>query len=474
MLQHLTKGYTLLLVSLIETGTPFIRMLLLTHALSLTELGFVSALTATISAFEQMTDFALYRYVFSAAREEYEHALAAAHGLAVLRRITLGGLVALAAPLIARVFHLEQYTFDFMLLGPVVALRGFDHLAPRVAERDYRYGPQLRATGASNVLSLAVLAVAVRIIPSHVAFLISLYVQVIAQVTFDHIVAGEKYRCAFFTPNFGRAFRFGYPLMANGIGIATSSQGDRFLIGSMLGLPELAVYSVANLATYVPSALITRLSSTVTLAQLYNGAKHDDGRFDARLRLFARLVPLVAALFALGVVALLDIVMPLVFGAKFVLSPASTALLAVSIFFRQARGDPFSSLLLNEGRTKRLAIANLSSTSALLFVFVLLLIFHSFEAVMAGRLLGEVTATAVTLAITRDLFKPARQDFFKAVTVGLLVLCVGIALGSAGVGLAVIPSIAMVAAGLAVFALWALSFTPDLLDASFPAIRLKA
>ena len=34
--------------------------------------------------------------------------------------------------------------------------------------------------------------------------------------------------------------------------------------------------------------------------------------------------------------------------------------------------------------------------------------------------------------------------------------------------------IAMVAAGLAVFALWALSFTPDLLDASFPAIRLKA
>ena len=101
MLQHLSKGYTLLLVSLIETGTPFIRMLLLTHALSLTELGFVSALTATISAFEQMTDFALYRYVFSAAREEYEHALAAAHGLAILRGLTVGGLVALAAPLIA-------------------------------------------------------------------------------------------------------------------------------------------------------------------------------------------------------------------------------------------------------------------------------------------------------------------------------------------------------------------------------------
>jgi hypothetical protein len=84
-----------------------------------------------------------------------------------------------------------------------------------------------------------------------------------------------------------------------------------------------------------------------------------------------------------------------------------------------------------------------------------------------------LTATAVTLAVTRDLFRPARLDFIKAVAVGLLVLVAAIALGSAGVGVAVIPSAVVVAAGLAVFALWALSFAPGLLDASFPALRLK-
>ena len=474
MLRHMTKGSALLLVGLIETCMPFIRMLLLSHALSLTELGFVSALAATIGAFEQITDFALYRYVFSAAREEYEHALAAAHGLAILRGLTVGGLLVLAAPIFARIFNLEDHIFDFVLLGPAVVLRGFDHLAPRVAERDYRYGPQLIATGASYALSLGVLAMAVRIIPTHVAFLISLYVQLIAQVALDHIVAGEKYRCAFFTSNFARAFRFGYPLMANGVGIATSSQGDRFLVGALLGLPELAVYSITTLATTVPLALVGRVISTITLAQLYNAALHEDGRYNARLRLFARLLPLIAAFFSLGVVALLNIVVPLVFGAKFVLSPASTGLLALAVFFRQARGEPFTAMLLNQGRTKRLAIANLSSTSVLLFMFVLLLIFHSFEAVMAGRLLGELTATAVTLAITRDLFKPARWDFVKALAVGVLAPGVALALGSAGVGVALVPSVLTVAAGLAVFALWARSFARDLLDASFPAIRLKA
>lgn len=474
MLRHLTRGSTLLLVGLVENVAPFLRMLLLSRALSLIELGFVSALATTINTFEQVADFALHRFVFSASRDEYKDVLAAAHGLAILRAFTLGALLALVAPLLARLFNLEDHVLDFVLLSPVVVLRGFDHLSPYVAERDYRYGPQLKATGASFALSLGALAIAVRIVPTHVAFLISLYIQVIAQVALDHIVAGERYRFAFFTPAFYRAFRFGYPLMLNGAALAASGQGDRFLIGALQGLPQLAVYSIATLATFVPSALVARVNSSIILAQMYNAAAHHDGRYAARMKLFARLAPLVWAFFALGVIALLNIVMPLVFGAQFVLSPAATSLLGLAIFFRQARGEPFTSMLLNEGRTKTLAIANVASSSALVFEFVLLVIFQSLEAVMAGRLLGEITGTVFTLAVTGDLFKPAILDFVKSVTVGLLVLGVAITLGFAGVGVALLPSVAMVAAGLAVFALWALSFTPALFEASFPAMRLSS
>ena len=474
MLPQIGRASTLLSVALLENGAPFIRMLLLSHALSLTELGFVSALAATLNAFEQMTDFALYRYVFSAAREEFQNALAAAHGLAILRGLAVAGALALASPLLAWIFGLEDHVLDFLLLAPLVVLRGFDHLAPRVAERDYRYAPQLKAVGVSNLFGLGVLAVVLRVVPTHTAFLVSIYVQLIAQVAIDHMVAGVRYRFAFFTWDFYRAFRFGYPLMINGVGLALSAQGDRFLIGGMLGLPALAVYSVASLATFVPTALTGRVISSITLAQLYNAAQAKDGRYNARLRLFARVVPMLATSLALGILALLNIAMPLIFGAKFVLPQAATALLAAATFVRVARSEPSTSMLLNEGRTKRLAIANLSSTSALLFAAALLLTYHNFEAVMAGRLFGELTAAAVTLTVTRELFKPARLDFAEAVTVGLLVLGVAAALGSAGVGVAVAPSVGMVTAGLAVLGLWALSFAPRLLDASFPTNRLKA
>ena len=98
MLGQMTKGYRLVLLSLIEGITPFLRMTALSHYLSLSELGFVSALAASIGIFEQISDFAIYRSVFSASREQYEDALAAAHGLTIIRGLSVGAIAALAAP----------------------------------------------------------------------------------------------------------------------------------------------------------------------------------------------------------------------------------------------------------------------------------------------------------------------------------------------------------------------------------------
>lgn len=474
MLRRLIKGYSLGLVSLVEMAAPFLRMLALSRTMTLVELGMVSALAATISAFEQVTDFAIYRSVFSVPRDEYDDALAAAHGLAILRGLVVGVLAALAAPLVAAAFGIGVKFHAFALLGPVIAIRGLEHLSPRVAERDYNYGLQLKISLAGNAVGLAALGIGLFFTRSYVAFLISIYAQALVQVAASHLVAADKYRVAFFTPHFAKAFRFGYPLMFNGFGLAASSQGDRFLIGALLGLPSLAIYAVITLATTVPFALVSRVTGPVVLAQLYNAADGADGSYVPRLRLSARILPLVASFYALGVIALLNIAMPVVFGAKFTLTPAATAFLGLAIFARVARGDPFSSMLLHVGRTKRLAVANLSSASALAFELVLLLIFRNFEAAMAGRLCGEIVAMIVTLFVTRDLFRPARADYAKAVTVGAVVLAVAIGLGPAGVGVHIGPSIAAVLGGLAILVVWAASFTPAMLDASFPALRRKA
>ena len=151
--------------------------------------------------------------------------------------------------------------------------------------------------------------------------------------------------------------------------------------------------------------------------------------------------------------ALLNIVAPLVFGAKFVFGPAATALLGLTLFVRMARGEPFASMLLQEGRTKRLAAANLSSASALVFEFVLVLIFHNSKASWR-QVLGELVALIVTLVVTRKQFRAARGDFAKAVALGAVVLAGAIGAEAVGVGTHLAPSVAAVLGGLTIFGVW--------------------
>ena len=60
----ISRSTPLLYVGILDFGTPFIRMLILTRLLTLNELGLASALAATYATFEQVTDIAIYRFVF--------------------------------------------------------------------------------------------------------------------------------------------------------------------------------------------------------------------------------------------------------------------------------------------------------------------------------------------------------------------------------------------------------------------------
>jgi O-antigen/teichoic acid export membrane protein len=346
-----------------------------------------------------------------------------------------------------------------------------EHLGPRVAEREYSYGAQLKVSLSANVAGLLALGVGLLFARTHVAFIVSMYVQVVVQVAASHLLAKEPYTVAFRTRHFRGAFRFGYPLMVNGFGLAASNNGDRFLIGAMLGLPSLAVYAVVTLATIVPLGLVSRVTGPVMLAALYNAG--DRGSYDARLRLAARVLTMVSAFYAVGVASLVNVVVPIVFGEKFTLSPTAAALLAASLFIRVARGDPFTGMLLHEGRTRRLAVANLCSASSLGFEVVFLYAFHSFEAVMAGRLAGEVVGMVATILATRDLFKPAIVDFAKAFAMGSIVLAAAIT------AVATIPAPQylmgsfVVVVSFVVMASWGAYFVPSLLEAGYPNIRIR-
>ncbi|WP_294541057.1 oligosaccharide flippase family protein [uncultured Rhodoblastus sp.] len=415
------KSQSLIVIAGLEISLPFLRMLIMTRALDLPELGFASALAATYGMFEQVTDIAMYRYVYSLPRDEYVEALASAQALSVLRGFAVALFAYAVSPLIADAFSLHAEWRDFALLAAVILIRSFENLEPRVAERDYHFRPQLICIVAANALCLGALIAALAIWHNHLALTASLVGQAIGGVVASHFVSRLPYRLNFFSPHFFKAFRFGYPLMFNGVGLAISSQGDRFLVGAMLGLPALGVYSVVMLATILPINMVYRVMGSLTSAALFNAGDLAEN-WTRKVRLAARLSPLLAAGYAVGVLTLTNIVLPIVFGPKFQISILGLSLLAFSAYFRIARGEPFGSLLLMSQRTKRLAIGNLSNIFALVLSAILLYYARYVESALAGRALGEVVSFGVTLFLTRNLMRGAEKDLQFSVLLGFLVI----------------------------------------------------
>ena len=431
------KGSTLFMTSLLEIGTPFARMIILARFLSLAELGFASALTATYGIFETTTDLAVHRFVFRAPPDEFDDALASAHALMILRGLIICVLAVAAAPLIASMFSVGPEWKIFAALGLLALVRSFENLGPRVAERNYQFSPQLKMTFASSALGLLALVATLYLRRDHTAIVMCQLGQNVGLVVASHIVSSERYKIKFRSPQFIRAFRFGYPLMVNGFGIAIAGQGDRFVVGSLLGLQALGLYNVVLMVTVVPISMVFRLMGTTNLAAFYN-ASTSVKLLEQRVRLAGELSPLVATVYALGVAALMNVVTPLVFGARFAIGRMEISLLALAAFVKIIRVEPFTSLLLLQQRTKRLAASNLAALSALAFSFLFIEAIHTINSALAGRLMGEVTSLGVTIALVRAQFAGNLAHYGSAAAFGFAIVataCVALSFSPPGLDL---------------------------------------
>ena len=451
----LKKGYVLVLLSAVEYGAPFIRMVIMTRFLDLRELGIGSVLAATYGTIEMVTDIAIYRYVYSAPREEFEEALATAHAVAIVRGAIVATLMLCAAPFIAAAMSLQSDWASFAWLAPVTLFRSFENFAPKLAERNYQYGAQLWTTLTAAGLSLSAMIIVAAITHSHVAIIAMLMGNSIGFVAASRIFADVPYRLRFRSQKFLSAVKFGYPLMISGLGTAISSQADRFLVGAMYGMPALAVYSVVILATTLPIGLVFRVMNTLNLAIFYNSAS-SESIFKRNVQLAKNVSAVVACLYAGGVILLTNIVVPLVFGQKFIISVFGVCLIGLGAYVRIVRSEPFGSLMLQRGRTKRLALANIIAASSLGYMVVLGFHWHDIEAVFGGRLLGEATSFVFTYFMARRVFASERRMMSLPVLFGLgLAAMACVAVISGWVGHALAPSLIVLAAYFAAVALWA-------------------
>jgi O-antigen/teichoic acid export membrane protein len=398
------RGLSLISFNVAQFFFPLARTLILARILSSFEFGFVSALSASYSTFELITDIAIHRFVFASPRSEYQEALAGAHGLSILRGAAAGMLACAAAPGLAYLMSLSADWMSFAWLGLAIFIRSFEHFEVRVAERDYQYNPQLIANLLANGASLVAMIATWLYVQDHTIYIAMLFTQNLVSVLASHWLAKSPYRLDFKSQYFRKAARFSYPLLFSGVGLAAVSQGDRLLVGSVLDLPTLGLYSVITLAVTVPMAAIVQVSTSLVFAGLHNAAE-DRERFQCRLLLYMRITLILGVCFALGVLGFMDVVVPFVFGPRFTVAKGIIALLAATSFLSIARGEPTTSVLLVNHRTRTLAMLSLSTVVGLLAATVLALFYRNLYAVLLGRLVGDIVVFGITMTTLRGYIR---------------------------------------------------------------------
>jgi O-antigen/teichoic acid export membrane protein len=379
------------LAPVVVFGSRFASNIIMSRLLAPDEFGTAVAISVVLGLGGLATDVALDRFVMI---NGSPRALSTAHMLAALNGILLATILIVAAPSAAKLFGVGNFSGSFALAAGVSAIGAFANLSVKQIQRNYDYGPDTIAQVCANLAGLAALFLAATTIRDHRAIIASLGVQLSVYALLSHVLARDSYRLGFDRQTLRDALSFGLPLTLNGVGLAVMSQLDRVLVGYWFGVKILGVYAVILSMSVVPTSLMVNIFSGPSFSFLL-AADQDRAARSERYHLLLGLYAILAGLYAIWLALALDVLIPLVFGAAFSISaPAHVLFILIACLRLQRSGAP-TSLLLASGRTKQLALLNLSAGFGLVAGLACIMIWARLESMLVGLAIGELISFVV-------------------------------------------------------------------------------
>jgi O-antigen/teichoic acid export membrane protein len=376
MRRRLTAGAPSLAVTFLAGEVcGLLRIALFAHVLAPASMGVVVILGTWLRFVEMVTDLALDRYLLRAPDGATRIVQNAAHGTAVMRGLAGTAFMLASLPPLVAVYGLEDALAAFLAASLVPFIRGFIHLDYRLHNRLLRFNSTIAVEIAGALAGLAA-AMSVFAMPGIEAFAAVLLVQAAAAVLLSHLCARRAYRIAFHAGIQRKLWQAGWPLAVNALLLYAVFQGEKLLVGGVLGLDVLGSYAIAAQLALLPVILAGRLSIGLALPVLSRTGAGTPRGIQARRD--AMQFSLVAGmLFWLGFVVIAPPFILMLFGEAYSQSAADISWIAAAAALRLQKTGPVT-LLQASGRSRDILAGN------------------------SARLAGLAIGTAA-MAATRDL-----------------------------------------------------------------------
>ena len=383
-----------------EFALRFLRTMVLSRLLAPDDLGAATALFAILVSCEMMSDFGLDSFVMVNNGENRAEAVAAAQRIALVRAALIALVIALFAPVLARIFAIPGQEANIQWLGLVSFIKSLKNWRVIQVQADARYGPQTITNLGSNAAAFVAAALAALYFRDARAMLISLLAEASVYALLSYAVLA-RYRAAGATKAVVvAALKYGLPLAVNGLALLFLSQLDRIIIANLFGLTMLALYALVWSLAIAPTAPIVLATSSLCWPLLTRQTADPSATRNAPFTVLMSQFILGAA-YAMAIATFLDMLVPLVFGSRYTVTPGVQAAAAGIAFLRVCRAAP-NTILLASGQTGVLTLGNMGVVAGPVLGFGLAWWLMRLDALMAGMMIGDLLSLAMLLFFIRN------------------------------------------------------------------------
>jgi O-antigen/teichoic acid export membrane protein len=339
-------------------GSSFVRNVILARMLSKADFGLAVAFAITVTMLELITRMSFSQQLVQSPDGERDDFMSTMHACQILAGLVSSVLIASMALPLAHAFGVPDAVWAFASLALVPAFRAFEHLHSILAKRHLEFSGFVLCEVVPNaVITVAAWPLA-KLVPDFRVVVILLVVKTGLRTLMTHFVARRRtYRVHVNRAYLRGIWAFGWPLLLNGLVMFLTQQGDQFLVGSLLSLEQLALYSVAFSLVSVPWFMGSHVASALLLPVL-SRAQDDTAVFRRKYSVCLAHVGLAASVMLSPLIVCGGFLIEFFYGPKYAGGGMLTALLGLTCGVRFLRLMPAITAL-SRADSKNQLVSNL-------------------------------------------------------------------------------------------------------------------
>lgn len=409
--RFLKGGAQIALGQVLQQLMLLVRNILIARLLPPEQFGIALTLVTVMYAFDAVSEIGIDKFFIRSIETNDVSLQQTLHSIQIVRGLISALIMFCLAQPIAILFGAPDTTWVFRGLALVPLVRGFAHLDIRRYERELKFWPNTISNLIATFVGLLTAVSLASLWQSYDAALAGLLAQTLIMTIASHVLSERSYRLNYDRSYSQKLFRFGAPLIGNGILLFASMQLDRIIVGSMLSIRDLANYGIVALLANGLSQMVLRVVGTLYLPLLV-GSHPGESRYDRRFELCGA----ISSFLALSVVIVFGIVgqglIAWLYGPSYDISRSVVFLLGLQAGIKIQRSW-LQVGFMAVGRTNMLLIANVVATLGMGIGAIAVAAGLGLTGLAACLALGEAAAALASIGLQRNIGTRAFRSSFS-------------------------------------------------------------